>query len=98
MALGTLALYALIISVSAALMRKKIPRLWRSLHMFNYLVFYLILVHSLRLGSELQDGALRYLWLSYAVIVVAGQIYRLREGFKKTRLVSSVLPTEQPKM
>ncbi len=83
MALGTLALYALIISVGAALMRKKIPRLWWSLHMFNYLVFYLILLHSLRLGSELQSGVLRYIWLVYALIALIGQAYRIREGFKK---------------
>lgn len=95
MALGTLALYALIISVGAALMRKKIPRIWRSMHMFNYLVFYLILLHSLRLGSELQSGLLRYVWLVYALIVIIGQAYRIREGLKKPRPASTISSINQ---
>lgn len=95
MALGTLGLYALIISVGAAVLRKRLARLWRGLHMMNYLVFYLILLHGLRLGSELQSGMLRYVWLVYALIVIVGQAYRVREGFKKSRPADTISSINQ---
>lgn len=81
MGLGTIALYILIITVSTAVWRKRVGPIWRRIHIFNYIVFFLILSHSTRIGSDLQTGSwLRLLWLAYSLVVIVALIRRLRLG------------------
>lgn len=69
--LGSLAFLLLVISVNAALFRKTrfLREHWRSLHYLNYSIFFLVLVHSLSLGSDTRPTLLRYLWYFFGLTV-----------------------------
>lgn len=77
--LGETAFYLLLASVAAALLRRWQPivRFWRYIHMINYIVFFLALVHSWNIGSDLAaSNILRTLWVFLALTVGVAFWYR----------------------
>lgn len=68
---GSLAFDLLIISTSAALLRKTkfLRKHWRIFHYLNYLIFFLVFFHSWNLGSDTQSTPLRYFW-AFAFLTV----------------------------
>ncbi len=81
--LGNFAFYLLVLSTTAALFRQKklLRKYWRFIHYFNYVVFFLVLIHSLNLGSDTQSGALKYLWYFFATTVVISLINKFSKRF-----------------
>jgi predicted ferric reductase len=72
--LGVLALALLGAAVLATLLSRKLHisyQTWKKVHMAAYVVFPLALVHSLLIGTTLQKGPPRVLWLILAVGYVA---------------------------
>ncbi len=69
--LGSFAFYFIILSTTAALFRKTsfLRKFWRKVHYLNYSVFFLVLIHSWNLGSDVQPSLLKYLWYFYGATV-----------------------------
>ncbi|MFC1662919.1 ferric reductase-like transmembrane domain-containing protein [Patescibacteria group bacterium] len=82
--LGPLALYLIIITAITALLRKKI-KLWRKLHLLNYLIFFLAFFHSWNIGSDLQINWVKTVWLIYLITVTIALLYRLKFYISKKR-------------
>lgn len=63
-ALGTMGFYLMIILIITSYLRKKINyKIWRSLHFLNMALYLMVLFHALYLGSDLQSGILRNIFI-----------------------------------
>lgn len=70
MALGTLALYSLIVTVLTSKARKKIGyQRWRKLHALNPFLYILVTVHGLLIGTDFQGTFLAAVNLAPLVIM-----------------------------
>ena len=77
--IGPIMLAVLTVAIAAALMRRRMKNTWRWIHRLNYLVFAAVLGHGLILGYDLKSEVLlKVLFISYAAVVAAGLIYRIR--------------------
>ncbi len=80
-ALGPAVLILLAVTVSAALARRRIKRLWRPLHRLNYLLFVVALTHAWLIGFDLKYGQdriyMQVMTLAYTAIAAAAAAYRL---------------------
>lgn len=96
---GDIAFFLFFAAVLAALLRNRpwLVNHWRKIHYLNYVVFVMVLIHSLRLGSHTQEGVLRRLWLFYALTFLAALTYRriYRVFFVKGSTTSVSVPTSQ---
>jgi len=84
---GILAAYGVIIIVLSSLgwidSRKKT---WRWLHYLGYVVFLLIFLHGLYIGSDLKYGLFRTVWIAGGLIVLLAALSRLlRAGSLRDR-------------
>ncbi|MCH7640957.1 hypothetical protein IID22_01995 [Patescibacteria group bacterium] len=72
---GRIALTLLTIGVFAAYFRTKplFRRNWRAFHILNYLAFFLVVVHSRGVGTDIRTPPFSWFW-SGALVVVAGSI------------------------
>ncbi len=59
---------------------------WRAILIISNIGFILTFFHSLSLGSDLQEGPMRILWIFYGVTAILGIIYTY--GIKKTTKIS----------
>jgi DMSO/TMAO reductase YedYZ heme-binding membrane subunit len=88
-ALGPTVLVLLVVTVSAALARKQLKRLWRPLHRLNYLLFVIVLVHAWFLGFDLKYASdktvMRGAVLIYAGTAAAALIYRIDQLVRASR-------------
>lgn len=75
--IGIIAFDLYLAAVLAGLLRNKpwFQRHWRRIHYFQYAVFFLVLIHSLFVGSHTQ-GLLQYVYLFYGITAIAGLWYR----------------------
>jgi NADH:ubiquinone oxidoreductase subunit 5 (subunit L)/multisubunit Na+/H+ antiporter MnhA subunit len=48
---------------------------WHIVKLISTLAFFLVLVHSLGMGRDLQSGPLRWLWIFYGVSAAAAAVY-----------------------
>ncbi|HLC99470.1 MAG TPA: hypothetical protein VJC11_00740, partial [Patescibacteria group bacterium] len=89
-ALGRLALYLLFLSVTAALLRRKLTKwnLWRKIHVLNYLIFFLIFFHSQNIGTDAPREPFHTISLFAAAGVVSGLLYRVIDRIRKTRAIA----------
>ncbi len=89
MALGPVALVLLAVTVSAALARKRLKRVWRWLHRLNYLLFVVALAHAFKLGFDLKYGAgktfTQVVALSYASLAAAAVAIQVEHGGRSGR-------------
>jgi DMSO/TMAO reductase YedYZ heme-binding membrane subunit len=77
---GPVALGLLVLTISTALWRRHMPHSWRWLHLLNYLLFWIAIAHGIVIGLDGPTLALRLLFISFAVIALAGAAYRLHSG------------------
>ena len=61
--------------------KKFFPARWNAILMISTIGFILIFFHSLQIGSDLQSGFLRKLWIFYGVTAILATIYTY--GIKK---------------
>lgn len=84
-ALGVIALYALVtIILTSYMWIDKKPHAWRALHYLSYITVIAIFFHGLFLGTDLQGGIGRILWVMGGLVVLAAFILRLQR-FGTTR-------------
>ena len=76
--LGMVALLLLLLTVFSAMMMRKpwMQKHWRKIHLLNYVVFLLVLVHALKLGSEIQVMPMQLLYWLMAVTFLLSVGYR----------------------
>jgi hypothetical protein len=86
--LGPIVLAVLIITVGTALvLRRTHPAAFSRLHVLNYVVFIVGVVHSTAIGTQGSTVAGRALLALYAVIGLAGLTYRASSAAWRRRLV-----------
>lgn len=69
------------------LMRTKfLRRHWRKIHVFNYLIFISVWVHSWSLGTDVQGTSLRWLWFFFGATAVLSSVWRLERVLKRKRV------------
>lgn len=76
-ALGVIALYLTVAIVTVSLVwteRKTIA--WKLTHLLSYLVMASIFVHTLTLGTDFQNGVLRYVWIGIGFFLLIATITR----------------------
>jgi DMSO/TMAO reductase YedYZ heme-binding membrane subunit len=68
-ALGILAFYLLVAVELTSLMMRKLPRkLWHSVHLTSYLLFWAVAIHGATAGTD--SGNAIYVWASNVAIVI----------------------------
>lgn len=89
-ATGRLALYLLFLSVTAALLRRKLTKwnLWRKIHFLNYIIFILIFFHSQNIGTDAPREPFHSIGLFAAAAVASGFLYRVIERVRAARALS----------
>ena len=77
-AYGVIAFYAitLIVLTSLIWIEQKV-RIWRLIHFLSYLVAVLVFFHALMLGTDLQHGILRTLWIGAGTLFLVAVVARL---------------------
>lgn len=90
--LGMAALILMLVTVGSALLMRwpALQKRWRWVHLFNYVVFGLVLVHSYMLGSEANVWPMSFLYLIFTITFVGGLVYKL---FYLARRGQSGLPS-----
>lgn len=68
--IGIINISLLWISVLSAIFRVKIGPKWIYIHRINYLIFFLIFIHSLKLGVDTQLDSAKVVFSIYALIVL----------------------------
>lgn len=67
---------------------KFLTKHWEIIKLISTLPFFLVFFHSLKLGSDLQKGTLRYLWIFYGITATFATLYTyiIKRFFKKRTL------------
>ncbi|MDR6841218.1 hypothetical protein [Pseudoxanthomonas sacheonensis] len=95
---GAFALYLLAIALFAGWRTHRGTRAWKKVHMLWIGVFAFALLHSIGIGSETRDGALRYIFLftgSSLTLLVAARVWsairsrQQRVGLRKASAAAS---------
>ncbi len=85
--LGPVALGLLLLTVSTALLMRKMPHIWNKIHVLNYGVFAVGIVHSLAIGTQGTLLTTRIVFGIYAVLVLAGLGYRASQPEWRRRVL-----------
>lgn len=75
--LGIFSLLLLILSIGAALFRSRIGLKWIYIHRINYVIFWLIVIHSLNLGSDVRSPFGQTIYLIYGSVVTVLTLRRI---------------------
>ncbi len=68
---GALGLYLLLVGVLAGVFGPRLaPRAWRTVHYVNYVVFFLVWYHSIRIGTSTRIGLLPALYTVLLAVVL----------------------------
>jgi DMSO/TMAO reductase YedYZ heme-binding membrane subunit len=92
---GPVALTLLILTISTALAVKKMPRTWRIIHLINYIIFPLAILHGLTIGEDRSMLAMRLLFYGFLVLAAAGLVYRTWTPEWRSRLRMSLFGTQR---
>lgn len=77
-ALGVLAFYGIVVVIVTSLIWiDKKPHTWKMLHYVSYLTLAAVFAHALMLGTDLQNGTLRALWIFGGFLLAAAFVVRL---------------------
>lgn len=80
-ALGVIALYALVtIILTSYMWIDKKPHAWRALHYLSYVTVIAVFFHGLFLGTDLQGGLGRILWVMGGLVVLGAFVLRLQRS------------------
>jgi DMSO/TMAO reductase YedYZ heme-binding membrane subunit len=76
--LGITAETLLIVTVVSALLMRRpwMRKIWRYIHLLNYVIFTLALIHSYVLGTDVHQAPLHWLYVFYGLTFVMAVIYR----------------------
>lgn len=85
--IGPVALALLAVTITTALNRRRLPRVWRRIHQVNYVIFVLVLVKAFLIGSNVRSmTSLKVVFALYAAAAACGLAYRLfRYGRSRAR-------------
>lgn len=78
---GRPALYLFIIAIITAVYRKKVPKNWKKIHLFNYLAFFMVSIHALLIGTDFSSTGMKI--LSFVMMLIVTGIFvhkRLKTG------------------
>jgi DMSO/TMAO reductase YedYZ heme-binding membrane subunit len=77
--LGPIAWSLMVTTVTTALLMNNsfVKRFWHQIHLLNYGVFALAMLHSFNVGSDVQTQPLRSLYLVYLITFLAAFSYRV---------------------
>jgi DMSO/TMAO reductase YedYZ heme-binding membrane subunit len=90
--LGPIMLLVLVTTISTALaLRRSYPGLWSRLHVLNYMVFTVGLVHAMGIGTQGSALSGRIVLGVYLVIGLAGLVYRARSAAWRRRFVPATV-------
>jgi sulfoxide reductase heme-binding subunit YedZ len=77
-ALGVLAFYAVVVVVLTSLFWiDKKPYIWKISHLLSYFILAAVFVHTLNLGTDVQSGFFRWLWIGAGIVLLGATINRL---------------------
>lgn len=84
LAAGIIAFYIFLIIIITSLLRKHLPHgLWRGLHFFHALLYILVVLHALQMGTDIASGWPRTVFLLsvgvMAVLYPIGLYYTIRD-------------------
>ena len=68
---GRPALYLVGVAALAAVLRKTLGQNWRIIHFLNYIAFWLITVHAIKIGTDFQSDIVQILSILMALVVLA---------------------------
>lgn len=88
--LGPVTLGLLALTIAVALHRKRLVRLWRNIHRLNYLVFLLIYVKAMSIGSDLVSSsgsaiAMKVIFSVYLGVALGATLIKASELWNKRR-------------
>ncbi len=72
---GRQALILIYVATLAALMRRKIPKYWKSIHLLMYLVLLFVLVHGFLIGTDFRNFGIQIIFTSLFVAALGALIY-----------------------
>jgi len=73
---GPIVLVLLIFTIATALMPRKFSKAWRSIHVLNYFILVIAIVHGLVIGDDAGMLALQLLFYGYLACIFIGFVYR----------------------
>lgn len=77
-ALGIIGLYLMVLLVVTSYGRKFIPaKLWRAIHFLNLILYFLVIIHALYLGTDLKEGMLREIFIWANVVLILLLVFNL---------------------
>jgi DMSO/TMAO reductase YedYZ heme-binding membrane subunit len=80
---GRPAFYLFIIAIITAVYRKKIPKSWKNIHLFNYMAFFMVSIHALLIGTDFSSTGMKI--LSFVMMAIVAGIF-IHKRLKKSRL------------
>lgn len=82
LALGIIALYitAAIVITSLLWINKK-KRTWKVTHILSYVVMAFVFLHALIIGTDLNSGVLKIIWIAISIFVLLLTVLRARRAF-----------------
>ncbi len=90
-ALGPVALGLLLLTISTALMMRKIPHIWNKIHVINYGIFAVGITHAMAIGTQGTLLGARIVLGIYAVLALAGLGYRASQPDWRRRMSLATL-------
>ena len=82
---GRLALILIYIAVLAALLRKKIKKNWRIIHILNYVALFLAYIHGVLIGTDFQNLGILIIFTIMIILSFSVLIYKRYLKFKKKK-------------
>lgn len=82
---GRLALILIYIAVIGALLRKKLTKNWRIIHILNYVALFLIYVHGVLIGSDFQNIGIFIIFTIMIVMSFGVLLYKRYLSFKRKK-------------
>ncbi len=80
---GRLALILIYIAVIAALLRKKIKKNWRIIHILNYIALFLAYVHGVLIGTDFQNLGILVTFTIMIILSFSVLIFKRYLSFKR---------------
>ncbi len=89
--LGPIALGLLLLTVSTAMLMRKIPHIWNKIHVINYAIFAVGITHAMAIGTQGTTLAARIVLGIYAVLALAGLGYRASQPDWRRRMMPAAI-------
>jgi len=81
----------LLATIRTAMLMRKMPKVWNKVHVFNYAVFIVGIIHGLAIGAQGTILAMRIIFGTYAALALAGLTYRARSREWRRRLMPAAV-------